>query len=151
MNLLYPSSPLVLDNLTVIDSNYVGIWFSSTQYWFDVGAIYDRNKNFKGYYCDICTPIKRIPEGFNTTDLILDLWIFPNGQYRILDQEEYRQAVKKGWIPENQQKMVETELHRLIKLVKAKKFPSSTIKKHLKLPENIDEIVHALKQCNNTV
>ena len=151
MNLLYPSSPLVIDNLTVMDTNYIGIWFSSTQYWFDVAAIYDPDKHFNGYYCDICTPIKRIPDGFTTTDLILDLWIFPNGQYRILDQEEYHQAVKKGWILEDQQKIVETELHRLIELVKAKKFPSSIIKKHLRLPENIDEIIHTLKQYNNKV
>lgn len=146
MNLLSPSAPLVIDNLTVIDSNYIGIWFSSTKYWFDVAAIYDPDTNFNGYYCDICTPIKRIPDGFTTTDLILDLWIFPNGQYRILDKQEYDQAVKKGWISKALQKNVETELHRLIELVEAKKFPSLTIKKHLKLPPNLDEILHALKQ-----
>lgn len=145
INMLYPSSPLVIDNFTLIDNNYLGVWFSSTTKYYDIGAIYTQDKKFKGYYCDLCTPLKRIPEGFESTDLVLDLWIFPNGEYRILDEKEYHQAVKKKWITIDQKKIVETELQRITDMIKLNNFPSKQIKKYLQLPQNIEEILHVLK------
>jgi len=149
LNLLSPSKPLIINDVTLLDKDYIGVWFASTQEWHDLGAIYDLEKNFKGYYCDICTPMKRVSDGFECTDFFLDLWIYPNGQYFILDKEEYHQAVKKKWIAVNQQEKVEAELQCLIDMVKSKRFPPSKMKNQLELPQNINEIVHALKQFKN--
>jgi len=58
-------------------------------------------------------------------------------------------TLKKRWITVNHQEKVEAELHHLIDMVKSKNFPSSQTKKHLKLHQNIDEIVSTLKQFKN--
>ena len=137
----------MIDNITLIDSNTIGIWYFSTWEWFDIGAIYDTDMNFKGYYCDICTPMKRVSNGFEITDFVLDVWVFPNGQYQILDQDEYHNAVMKKWLTQDQQIIVETELHRLIEQIEASTFPTLLIKNLLNLPNNIDEILDYLKRC----
>lgn len=121
------------------------MWFFSTQDWYDIGAIYNHEKIFQGYYCDICTPIKRLSDGFTCTDFFLDVWIYPNGLHLILDQEEYHKAVKKEWITIIQQEKIETELQALINKIKAKRFPPSKIKSLLNLPKNIDKIASVLK------
>ena len=97
-NLLNPSKPLLVEDSILLDRGYMGVWFVSNRNWHDLGAIYDREKRFKGYYCDICTPIKRISAGYELTDFFFDIWIFPDGRYLVLDEEEFARAVKQGWM-----------------------------------------------------
>jgi hypothetical protein len=59
-NILYPSEPLIAENIIILDKNFIGIWYCPYKNWHDIAAIYDKNKNFKGYYCDICSPVKKL-------------------------------------------------------------------------------------------
>jgi len=114
-NLLNPSKPLIVEESILLDRGYIGIWFISYKDWHDLGAIYDRDRRFKGYYCDICTPLKRTPDGYEMTDFFLDLWVFPDGRYLVLDQDEFDRAMKKEWISPNQIAKVKAELENLVK------------------------------------
>ena len=76
LNLLNPLKPLIVEESILLAKDYIGVWFVSNKDWYDLGAIYDREKKFKGYYCDICTPMKKGSDGYETTDFFLDLWIF---------------------------------------------------------------------------
>jgi len=145
LNLLDPLKPLVVHGSTLLDKGYIGVWFVSTWEWHDIGAIYDPEKNFKGYYCDIATPIRRVPNGYEMTDLFLDLWVFPNGKYLILDQDEFDKAVKKGWLTGHQIARAKAELQGLISMVKFKQFPPPIIQELLKLPKEVEEMVRKLE------
>lgn len=146
INLLSPSKPLIINDVTLLDKDFIDVWFFSTRDWHDLGAIYDNDKKFRGFYCDLCSPVKRVSDGFEVTDFFLDLWIYPNGQFLILDREEYEEAVKKEWITVNQQEKVEAELKFITDMIKSNKFPPLKNKILLKLPQNIDEIIYSLKQ-----
>jgi predicted RNA-binding protein associated with RNAse of E/G family len=143
-NILYPSKPLIVENTILIDKDFIGIWYCPYKNWHDFASIYDAQKKFKGYYCDICSPIKKISDGFIITDLFLDLWIYPNGKYIILDQEEFNNAVVQRWMNENQIIKAKSELHNLKKRVRTKKYPTSKIKKLIQLPKNIDEVINQI-------
>jgi len=145
LNLLDPSGPLVVHGSTLLDKGYLGVWFVSPREWHDIGAIYDPGKNFKGYYCDIVAPIRRVPNGYEMMDLFLDLWVFPNGKYLILDQDEFDKAVKKGWLTGHQIEKAKVELQNLISMVESKQFPPPTIKGLLTLPKDVEEMVHRLE------
>ena len=145
LNLLDPSKPLVVHGSTLLDKGFIGVWFVSAREWHDIGAIYDPEKNFKGYYCDIVTPIRRVPNGYEMTDLFLDLWVFPNGEYLILDQDEFDKAVKKGWLNGRQIERAKAELQGLISMVEFKQFPPPTIKELLTLPKGVEEMMHRLE------
>jgi predicted RNA-binding protein associated with RNAse of E/G family len=143
-NLLHPSEPLIAENSILLDKNFIGVWYCPYKNWHDIAAIYDTQKNFKGYYCDICSPVKKITDGYEITDFFLDLWIFPNGKYIILDQDEFNNAILQRWMNKNQIIKARSELHNLKKKVKTKKYPSSKIKKLIQLPRNINEIINLL-------
>ena len=140
VNLLHPSKPLIIDDTLLLDRDFLGVWFCCTSEWHDVGAVYDPDNQLKGYYCDICTPITKRAEGYELTDFFLDLWIYPDGRYVLLDEDEFNAAVNQGILTNEQRITILNELTRLINNVEAGTFPSKRIKRFLKLPENVDEI-----------
>ena len=143
-NILYPSQPLIAEKTIILDKNFIGIWYCPYKNWHDIAAIYDEQKNFKGYYCDICSPVKKNTDGYEITDLFLDLWIFPDGKYIILDQDEFDNAVLQRWMNKNQIIKARSELHNLRKKVSTKKYPTTKIKKLTQLPTNIEEVINRL-------
>lgn len=61
-----------------------------TRRWYNIFEIYDRdNGSLKGWYCNICRPAT-IGEGtVSFVDLALDLWVTPEGEQKVLDEEEF--------------------------------------------------------------
>lgn len=148
INLLNPSKPLIINESILLDKNHFGIWFCPTKNFYDFGAIYNREKHFKGYYCDMCTPIRKVSLGYEMIDFFLDLWIFPDGRYYILDQDEFNDAIEQGLMDQKQIFEVKAELTRLVDNVKSKRFPSLKVKNLLRLPKNIDKIVYTLEKLS---
>lgn len=150
-NLLRPSKPLIVDDTLLLDANYLGIWFCCVSAWHDVGAVYDHDNQLNGYYCDICTPITRRADGYALTDFFLDLWIYPDGRYVLLDEDEFAAAVTRGILTNEQRVTVQNELARLVAEVEAGVFPSKRIRRLLTLPENVDKVRETLQKAISDV
>ncbi|MBS7609374.1 DUF402 domain-containing protein [Candidatus Bathyarchaeota archaeon] len=114
---------LLMEATKSLKRHYLVLWFNFPLAWHDIGAVYDGQGELRGYYCDIITPIRRIPKGFRTTDLFLDLWVFPGGRYVILDQDEFEEAIKRKWIGNRWEKRAKMELRSLIAQIEQKRFP----------------------------
>ena len=57
--------------------------------WYNVFEIYDRDDNkFKGWYCNIGKPAIIEDDSVSYVDLALDLWVSPNGNQTVLDEDE---------------------------------------------------------------
>jgi len=151
LNILDPTEPIIVNGLTVVDKGHLGVWYVSSSEWHDVGAVYNPEKAFMGYYSDIATPIKRLSNGYAMTDLFLDLWVSPDGKHTVLDQDQFDNAVAKGWLNTNQIKRAKTELANLIKAVKSKRFPSEEIKKLIALPKNVEEMATVLQKLQSAI
>ncbi|MBM3241953.1 DUF402 domain-containing protein [Candidatus Poribacteria bacterium] len=144
-----PSSPLVIDSVTVLDDNYTALWFIFPDKWYDMGKMHNPQGECTGYYCDIIMPMKRTISQdkqflftVEITDLCLDLWICslrsptpsaysPDGSYHILDEDEFELAVKNGWMDNTLAQRARQELNNLIQLVKAGKFPPAIVQPFL--------------------
>jgi predicted RNA-binding protein associated with RNAse of E/G family len=142
---LTPSKPLIVENTVLLDAGYMGIFYCPYHEWHDIGAIYDREKQFQGYYCDICTPIQKSMHGYEMTDFFLDLWISPDDQYIVLDEDEFTHAITQDWLTSQQIMRAKNELSKLINEIESHCFPSVDIKPYLTLPQNIDEIIDTLR------
>ena len=58
--------------------------------WYNLFAIYDRDDGeLKGWYCNICLPAVFLPDSLSYVDLALDLWVTPDGQQTVLDEDEF--------------------------------------------------------------
>jgi hypothetical protein len=77
-----------------------------------------------GYYCDLATPLEKRDGEYYLTDLILDVWVFPDKTYRILDRDEYAAAVQAGLVDPAQQEIANRTLARLEVEIRAGIFPS---------------------------
>ena len=64
--------------------------------YFAILQLLDARACSLGCYVDICTPLQKVNGIYQLTDLILDLWIFPDGRFQELDVAEFEQAVSAG-------------------------------------------------------
>lgn len=75
------------------------------------------------YYCNIASPILYDGEALKYIDYDLDLKVFPDGNYRILDQEEYRQHAREMGYSEELDEILKKQLDVLIELAVKKGGP----------------------------
>jgi hypothetical protein len=77
--------------------------------WFDIIELLDAAGAHLGFYCDVITPLQKQDGHYYLQDLLLDLWIWPSGQYKELDWDEFHEAAQAGLLsPELQNKAIAT-------------------------------------------
>ena len=123
-----PSTPIVIDGETVLGDDFYAIWFVFTGFWYDIGKIYNLDNEWTGYYCDIILPMKCTSDKFEIVDLILDLWVSPNGTYEIQDEDEFATALENGIIEPELANKAQIALNNLIDEVKTGSFPPEFVK-----------------------
>jgi len=129
--LINPSKNLIIGNKTVLEKGFSAIFFEFKRKYYGIAKIFNRNRELTGFYCNINTPIKRFENGYQTTDLFLDLWVYPEGkQYIILDEDEFEESVKKNWIDEKLAQKASKTLTQIIDMVKNDEFPPKSVKEY---------------------
>jgi len=67
---------------------FIEYFFSDRWYnIFEIHSVHD--DHLKGWYCNIAQPAMLGEETIEQVDLALDVWINPDGSYRLLDQAEF--------------------------------------------------------------
>ena len=51
-----------------------------------------------GIYCDICSPVEKVNDGFEFDDLYLDVWQTPGNAPVLLDEDELQEAITAGFL-----------------------------------------------------
>lgn len=92
--------PVTAAGRVILDPGAPVVWFTYPGLWHDIGRFHLANEEFTGYYANILTPVVMEDDGWETTDLFLDLWVPANGEAMVLDEEELDQAVELGWVDE---------------------------------------------------
>ena len=86
--------------------------------WFNI--IGQLKKNGIYYYCNIASPLIIEDGAVKYIDYDLDLRVFPDGSYKVLDKGEYKYHKTKMKYPEELDKILNEELKKLIELNKNK-------------------------------
>lgn len=59
-------------------------------HWYNIFEIHDRaDDRLKGWYCNVTRPAELSPDEVCYVDLALDLLVYPDGSYLILDEDEF--------------------------------------------------------------
>lgn len=59
--------------------------------WYNIFEIHDREDDqLKAWYCNVTSPAEISPGSISYIDLALDLLVYPDGDYLVLDQDEFR-------------------------------------------------------------
>jgi len=77
------------------------VWFTFEGAWHDIGAFHLPDGRLTGHYANVLTPVRLEPpteDGWrwSTMDLCLDVWRSLDGQVRILDEDDLREAERIG-------------------------------------------------------
>lgn len=102
-------------------TNEIAILYFYRKRWFNVIAQLKNKGLF--YYCNIATPYLMDGKIIKYIDYDLDLRVFPDGGFRILDQNEYNYHRKLMNYPKEIDMILKRELSDLIELKKQKRGP----------------------------
>ncbi len=85
------------------------------EHWFNVIGML-RNDGIY-YYCNLCSPYLYEEGAIKYVDYDLDVKVFPNYNYRILDKDEYEKHRKKMKYPDKIEKIIENEMRILLEFI----------------------------------
>ncbi|MFV0379744.1 MAG: DUF402 domain-containing protein [Anaerorhabdus sp.] len=118
----------VTDRSWVIESNgrkwltrEPAICFFYPNYWFNIIAMIRPNGIY--YYCNLASPSIYDGEAIKNIDYDLDIKVFPNGKYEILDEDEYLKHGEKMGYSTELKEAIEYQLEKLIKMIRKKESP----------------------------
>ncbi len=97
------------------------IMFFSKKNWFNIIGQIKPNGIY--YYCNIASPFVIEESTIKYIDYDLDLRVFPDGSFKILDRGEYQYHKKKMNYSEDLDKILKSELTELINKVRNKEIP----------------------------
>jgi len=82
--------------------------------WYNIFDIADANGMRKGWYCNIAEPAVLFDERIEQVDLLLDVWVSPQGDPLILDEDEFAAATT---LTDEQRSGAKQGLHTLLELI----------------------------------
>jgi predicted RNA-binding protein associated with RNAse of E/G family len=121
--------PLMAGDETIVEGCFSGISYNFWDQWYNVISVYDEDFEFKGYYSDILTPIQKTWTLVTTTDLFLDLFMFPDGRWMVVDEDEFEQALAKGLMDEGIARNARAAIEEISGMAKAGHWPPDVVKR----------------------
>jgi hypothetical protein len=79
--------PLALGYTTFETGDRLSEWFF-TDCWYNIFEICSEDGVLKGWYCNVAAPAVIAGDTVSSVDLLLDLWVAPDGATRVLDEDE---------------------------------------------------------------
>ncbi len=102
-------------------TNETALLFFYKKDWFNIICQFKKYGIF--YYCNIASPYILEDKTIKYIDYDLDLRVFPDGGFKILDKNEYKYHKKIMNYSEELDTVIKHELSKLIELKKQNKFP----------------------------
>ena len=92
-----------------------------------ISKFLNENKELICWYCDIIETHVENDE-YTITDLLVDIKIYSNGEYEILDLDELDEAVSHGLISEDKKEEALEKMNELLEIIKRGEFPPNECK-----------------------
>ncbi len=121
---------LRVDDQLIYQPGAAIVWFVFPSRWYDVGRFHLRDGTFTGYYVNLITPVEIQGHLWTMHDLCLDLWVRSDGSFRILDQDEFDEAVDHQWIDRVTAQRARDTLDRLAAAVRDGRWPPAVVADH---------------------
>ncbi|MCS1352390.1 DUF402 domain-containing protein [Mechercharimyces sp. CAU 1602] len=83
---------------------------------YTISKVFDRTGKFLYFYCDVMDMRQTSRLRYVMVDLLLDLIIYPDGRYHVIDIDEFAVSIEKGQLKKRQQVHALKTLHKMIQL-----------------------------------
>ena len=81
-----------------------------------------------GTQVDVCMPIEAGEQGWIARDLLLDIWIAPDGRVTVRREAEYEAALAAGQLSADEAGWAEPHLRRLTTAIAQRRFPPAMVR-----------------------
>ena len=109
--------------LGLIKEGTVSYEYFWTDRWYNIFRFHDATSEFRNYYLNLTMPPTYSIGVLDYVDLDIDILVWPDGRYDVLDQEEFeRNALAFGY-PDELKRKVELELETLLAMVRRDELP----------------------------
>lgn len=111
-------------------AGYGFIWY---RYWVWrddqlVERYYDKSGGLLGTRIDVCTPMEIEERHWRTRDLLLDIWIAPDGRVTVTNEAAFDAAVVAGEITAEEAEWAEAHVRRLTGAISQNRFPPAMVR-----------------------
>jgi hypothetical protein len=89
---------------------------------YTISKVFHRNGEFMYYYCDVMDMRQVGRMRYVMVDLLLDMIVYPDGRYHVIDIDEFATAIEKGQLKRRQQVHALRTLDKMIRLQTQRKF-----------------------------
>ncbi|MCK5548200.1 MAG: DUF402 domain-containing protein [Thermoplasmata archaeon] len=120
--------PSKVKDVIIVENGYTGICYEFLDRGLEIIKVLDTRNELSGYYCNINRNPKMFDGGYEVVDLFLDVWVFPDFEYVVLDEDEFENALKNGWINEKDGRFANSVLKTLLEDLNKGKFPPEIVK-----------------------
>jgi len=120
--------PMAIDGKVVVTRGYSGHLFEMVRENTEVVTVFDDRDRPTGYYVNLNSEPRRFEGGYEVTDWFLDVWVFPDLQYRVLDVDEFEAAVESRLIDSTTAARARDVLRRVEAALAARDFPPSPVR-----------------------
>ena len=102
---------------------FIEYYYSNRRY--NIFDIANSNGVRKGWYCNVAEPAVIFDERIDQVDLLLDVWVNPQGDILVLDEDEFAADTT---LSEEQRSMAKQGLQELLELITGREDVFSTLK-----------------------
>lgn len=119
-----PGTPFWRPDKVFLGTDYAILYFYPSQpyYFYELYEPLPPHK-FRGWYCNINLPPEPTDDGYSFVDIDLDIWLYPDLHYEVLDQEEYRENAVRHNYPAAYKQIAEQTLEDLRERIARREFP----------------------------
>lgn len=119
--------PVRAGGQVILEPDSPVVWFTYPGEWHDIGRFYLASGQLTGVYANILTPVVMDGERWETTDMFLDVWIPVGGEPSLLDEEELREAVERGWVDPTTAERARGHAAELVEAARAGRWPPAHV------------------------
>ncbi|MGE5618319.1 MAG: DUF402 domain-containing protein [Sphingomonadaceae bacterium] len=91
--------------------------------WFNIFQVFGADGTLKGWYCNICKPARFLENQIDFVDMVLDVFVYPDGRSLVLDQEEFQANRQGGLYSAEDAERAEKAVEQLLDMVRRGEHP----------------------------
>ncbi|MEP7289021.1 MAG: DUF402 domain-containing protein [Chloroflexota bacterium] len=96
--------------------------------WYNVFTNYDENRLLRNFYCNVTMPLFLQANTINYVDLDLDVRVYPDGSYTLLDEDEFAEHTVQYNYPDWVQRRAYEAVDEIVALAKAGEGPFALLR-----------------------
>ena len=89
--------------------------------WFNIFQVFGADGAMKGWYCNICKPARFQGQRIDFVDMVLDVFVYPDGRSLVLDREEFEE--KRSAFSGEDARRAEEAVGQLLEMARRREHP----------------------------